>query len=530
MWRVDSTDLVPVGHPESAAPPHTTPRWSRWALLLVVSAAGVVGGFSGQPSGPPLALATYVGHFQAGPASTALNHGYGGLQDLATVPTPSYRTRVAPKALGMQFLNVSPATLRSARFVMYAHPPRDGWRTVPVTFGADGFVGYRPPKPLRRGAWQFRLESQRLGVFPPWTVTVAADQRLPLPTAAGRSALAFLNAARAAEGSSPVAWSRRLTVAARAHALYVGHLGYHDPSFHVEKPGPYFTGRFPWDRDLAAGWPDTSTGEVGIGGPSAVPGPLFIGELLDTVYHRLGLLSPNAYAVGYGADVGPKSAAEIMDIAYGYRPTLPRAVAYPKPGTTGVATTWTDLESPSPVPHGQGQAFGYPITLDCPTVARLGQVSGDVTLPSGAVVPVVLDRPGTGGLAPNQLAMVPKEPLAPDTTYVVTVEAALVDYNDGHVGSLAERWSFRTGGGAQSVYAVAHGRRLQIAVDEAGVGPPVAETVQVTLTQGARRIQLSARVAHGLGSAVLPRGLHGSWTVVVSTPHGNRGETGWQAS
>ena len=524
-----STDLVPIG-PGRASPPRTTPRWSRWALLLVVSAAGIVGGLSAQPSGPPLALATYVGHFQAGPASTALNHGYGSLEDLATVPTPSYRATVAPKALGMQFLNVSRATLRSAHFVMYAHPPRSGWRTVPVTIGGNGFVGYRPPQPLRRGAWQFRLESQRLGVFSPWTVTVAAEQALPPPTPAGLTALAFLNAARAAEGSRPVVWSRRLSVAARAHALYLGHLGYHDPSFHVEKPGPFFTGRFPWDRDMAAGWTDTSTGEVGIGGPSPVPGPLFIAELLDTVYHRLGLMSPNAYAAGYGADVGPKSAAEIMDIAYGYRPTLPRAVAYPKPGTTGVATTWTDFESPSPVPHGHGQVFGYPITLDCPTVARLGQVSADVTLPSGTVVPVMLDRPGTGGLAPNQLAMVPKEPLAPDTTYVVTVEAASVQYNDGHVGSLAERWAFHTGGGAQSVYAAAGGRRLQVAIDEAGGGPPVAETVRATLMQGARRIQLSVRVAHGLGSTALPRGLHGSWTVVVTTPHGNRGETRWQAS
>lgn len=522
--------VVPPGDPQGAPPPRTAPRWPRWALLLAVSAAAVVGGATGQPSGPPLALATYAGHFVAGPASTALNHGYGGLSDLATVPTPSYRTTVAPKALGMQFLNVSPATLRSAQFVMYAHPPRGAWRMVPVTFGADGFVGYRPRQPLGRGTWQFRLESQRLGVFPPWTVTVAAERTLPPPTPAGRAALAFLNAARAAEGSSPVAWSRRLAAAARAHAVYVGHLGYHDPSFHVERPGPYFTGRFPWNRDLAAGWPDTSTGEVGIGGSSAVPGPLFIGELLDTVYHRLGLLSPNAYAVGYGADVGPKGAAEIMDIAYGYRPTLPRAVAYPQPGARGVATSWTDFESPSPVPDGQGQVFGYPITLDCPTVARLGQVSADVTRLSGAVVPVVLDRPGTGGLAPNQLAMVPKEPLAPDATYVVTVDAQFVEYNDGHVGSLVERWSFHTGGGAQSVYAVARGRRLQIAADEAGVGPPVAETVQVALTQGVRRLQLSARLVHGLASVTLPRGLHGSWAVVVTTPHGNRGETRWQAS
>ena len=520
------TELRPAGEP--ALP--RSPRWFRWAALLAASAAALVGGLSGHASQPPLALDTYVGQFQAGPASTALNHGYGSLDDLATVPTPSYRTTVAPKALGMQFLNVSRATLAGAHFVMYAHPPRGRWRAVPVVFGADGFVGYRPAKPLTRGAWQFRLESQQLGVFPPWTVTVAAERPLPAPTRAGMLALAFLNAARAEQGSPAVQWSARLSLASLAHARYVAHLGYHDPSFHVERPGPFYTGRFPWDRDLAAGWPDTSTGEVGIGGPSSVPGPLFIGELLDTVYHRLGLLSPNAYAVGYGAAAGPKANAEIMDIAYGYRSTLPRAVAYPRPGATGVATAWTDLESPSPVPHGAGQVFGYPITLDCPTVARLRQASADLTLPSGAAVPAVLDRPGTGGLAPNQLALVPREPLAPDTTYVVTVESAVVQFNDGHVGSLTERWSFRTGSGAQSVYAATQGRRLDIAVDEAGVGAPAPETVRVTLAQGNRRIHLAARVVHGLAHAQLPAHLAGRWQITVVTPHGNSGRTTWQAS
>jgi hypothetical protein len=531
--------VPPLPSPEGRAPeagpgelPESHPRmgWWRWAVPLGVGLLGVLGGMTAHPNLPPLGLATYVGQFQAGPRSTVANHGYGSLEDLATVSTPSYRATIMPKAVGMQFLNVSAATLRQAHFVMYAKPPHRAWRTMPVSIGQDGFVGYRVKVPMARGPWTFRLEAARIGVFPPWTVTVDPSAHLLPPSSAGRQALAVLNAVRAGEGSNPVSWSARLELASARHARYVAHFGYNHPSFHVEQPGPYYTGRYPWDRDLAAGWPDTSTGEVGIAGSTPVSGPLFIGELLDTVFHRLGLLSPNAYAVGYGAASGPGTAAEVMDIAYGYRPDLPKAVAYPAPGSTGVATLWTDLESPSPVAGGEGQVFGYPITLDCPTVDLLGEASADLTTVRGTVVPTVYDHPGVGAMAGNQLALVPKQPLAPDTTYVVTVEAFAVKFNNGSTGTLAERWTFRTGGGGQSVYVVPEPHRLLIAVDQAGVGPPPAERVSVALRQGRREVHLAARIRGGVGGLAVPAALRGRWQVVVTTPHGNRGTTWWHAS
>lgn len=500
-------------------------RRSLWPLV-VLAGLGVVGGVSQPVALPPVALMTYTGSFNGGPRSTASNHGYASPSNIVAIPVKSYTAAVTPKAVGVQFLDASATELENQGLEMTATTPTGQQYQEPLTFTRSGFVGYEPTHPLTPGRWTFQLGSSYLGYTPTWTVTVAPTLKLSPPTPNGLQALATLNAIRLTLGLSPVAWSEHLQLASLQHARYLGHYGYNRPSFHIEKPGPLYFAKAPWDRDLKAGWPDASTGEVGVAAPEPVSGPMFIAALTDTVYHRLGLLSPNVLAAGMARWQGSQVAASIMDMSFGYRPNLPLAEVYPVPGARGVATSWQDNEVPDPVPHGEGGIYGYPITADFPTVRSLGAVAATLVGPTGAVVPTYFDAPGQSDTQPDQLGLVPKVPLRPHTTYTVTIVSDSVRYNDGTLGNLAERWHFTTGGGSESPYLVPNGAHLIVVVDVPGqfsAGHPVP--VSIVLTHGRARIPLKATVgASGVLTLSMPKLTSGQWSGVVTTNTGNQGQ------
>ncbi len=511
--------------------PHAR-RGPRAAFILAAALGGVLGGRAVVPLIPPIPLAwlAYVGRFAGGSHSTAQNYGYGPPSTVGSIPVESYLASVRPKTVGVQFIGASAPELRRQHLSMTMTTPTAKVFRVPVTVTANGFAGYRLPAHLKPGRYTFEIGSPALGYTPSWTVTLDPTLSLPAPGHQGEVARALLNQLRAALGLKPAAWSRALALAAAYHARYVAHYGYNRPSFHLEAKGPLYFGTHPWDRDLRAGFRDSSTGEVGIASSNPIPGPLFVGALIDTVYHRLGLLDGNLSAVGMASAAGARDGATMMDLGYVYRPDLPLAIVYPAPGAGGVATSWYDNEQPDPVPHGQGGLYGYPVTIDFPTVDSLGTVAMAI-LHDGRTVAAYDDRPGAGGLAPNQAALVPQRPLRPYTTYDVVLVAERVLFNDGQTHSVTERWSFTTGGGDESVYSGVYGRSLYVVVDTPGAFPiGEASSVQVTWSRGGRRLSTRVLVgASGVGTAAVPPLTAGLWTIRAVTATGNRGVSLYRA-
>lgn len=498
------------------------------AGTLLAAFLGWFGGPTASSTIPPLGLGRHPAHFQTGPSSTRANHGYATGDRIASIPVESYVLSAEPKAIGLQFLGASQSYLAKQGLSLTAITPNGRHLSLPLTITPTGFVGYQVHHPLQPGPWTFQLHSLQYGRTPRWTVHVQPVLKLPRPTSAGRAALETLNALRLTLHLHSVVWSRRLALAAIYHARYVATYGYQDPSFHVERPGPLYFGTKPWDRDLRAGWPDASTGEVGVAGPRPVSGPLFIAALTNTVYHRLGLLSPNALAAGSAADLGSKDSATIMDIGYGYRSDLPLAVAFPPPGAQGVATAWTDNESPDPVPGGQGRRYGYPVTLDCPTIHSLGEATIQLTR-GKKVVSAYVDAPGVGDMGPNQIGLVPKSPLEPFSTYRVSVVSDNVTYNNGLLGSLDEWWQFRTGGAAESVYLVPQGTRLMAVLAVPGQLNSLPGTrVAITIRHHSQAFHRTAIIGPtGAARVTLPHITPGLWIATAVTDTGNQGRVTW---
>jgi hypothetical protein len=504
-----------------------TPKGWRAVALALVAGIAVAQGASPQAGLPLLAALAYRGAFVSGPRSTAANHGYlplAAVGSAPSIPVESYTALVHPTAIGVQFVAASRATLQEADVTMTVTPPGEPSARVHPSIGPNGNISWHPSRGFQPGTWTFLAGSLALGWTERWRVKVPG--RWMNPPANGRAAqetLALLNGVRTSLGLSQARLSARLSLASAWHAAYLGRYGTGRPSFHVEQPGPGYRGRYPWNRDLVAGWPDASTGEVGMTAPTVVSGPVVTAALLDTVYHRLALLSDNLTTVGYGTAAGPVTAASIMDLGFGYRSTLPLAVVYPRPGQRGVPRSWLDNETPDPVPRGNGDIFGYPVTADFPTVAQLGPTAA-LLMAHQRPVPATIDWPGAGDLQGNQLALVPLRPLQAQTRYTVVLVSPAAVFRDGSVRRLQERWSFTTGRGQQSVYLGHWGGKLLVVVDDAAsdsvaIGVPVMVQFRV----GQRTVTRRTVTGPAGLALVTPPPLQGRWTALASTQSGGFG-------
>lgn len=337
-----------------------------------------------------------------------------------------------------------------------------------------------------------------------WTITYQPGVPAPAPKR-NTIMVSALNVYRENLGEAAVTWSAALARAALAHAEYLARNGYNRPSFHEESRGHAgFTGVMPWDRDLAMGWANAYTGEVGIEWSRVFAAPVVIADLVNTVYHRLALLTPELCCEGGGETQG-NTGAELMDLGYSYPRDLPLAVVYPYPGQIGVPTGWVDIESPNPVPNGFGREMGYPITLEFPTVERLAHTQ--VALYANyAPVAGILDRPGSNGMATNQVGFVPRQPLFPGTRYTVEVSTQ-ARFNSGFQTSIHRSWQFATGDSAASVTAAkTDAQQLLVVVDLAGWGKPIGGIRVVVRRWGQSRIVASGVTdSHGQVTITMPR-------------------------
>ncbi|MCY0881985.1 MAG: CAP domain-containing protein, partial [Firmicutes bacterium] len=426
-----------------------------------------------------------------GPFSTQANHGYENANNISPVLPASYHALIAPQRVGVQFVGDKISDLQADHFSLLIKNAAGHTRFVPLHYTATDFVGDRLAHPLKPGTYQVSFVAPNFSEpLSQWTMVVKPDAwaKKALQQAHQHYTpqwLEALNGYRRLEKEPAVQWNWRLAAAAQSHSDYLKHNGYYAPSFHKEAPQyADYTGKSPWRRDLAFGWPTPLDGEVGIEWNRYIAPVTVMQDLIDTVYHRLSLLSDNLIAAGAGDSQG-KTGAFVMDLAYGYQDKLPQAVVYPVNGQTGVATGWLDLESPNPVAKGFNQEFGYPITVDIPTAHQLSDIKFTVKNHHRRLAGVV-DLPGVNGMPANQSGFVPKKILAGHTVYHVRFSAQ-VTYDNGRKAPLVLQWKFATGGTDQSVAVAPMQTSVVVSVVKSGSGIPYRkETVRIYKVQTGR--------------------------------------------
>ena len=255
---------------------------------------------------------------------------------------------------------------------------------------------------------------------------------LPVPAYADTASdmLALTNQLRFAVGSPTIPADPRVVAAAQNHANYNAA---NRTSGHYETAGlPYYTGYAPRDRVAAAGLSASFVSEVATGGSNPLTG---VRQLWDAPYHRLGLMHPNAYTLGWGhSDLS--ASATVADIVYNFGLRPVDFVRSPANGQTGIPTSWGGGESPSPLPAGVSGPVGYPIMLVYSAGQNVTMRAAEVVAPDGTRLPIYY--------SPQQFeydyqVIIPQRPLAANTTYHVRF-----DINVNSV-MVTNEWDFSTG-------------------------------------------------------------------------------------
>ena len=240
------------------------------------------------------------------------------------------------------------------------------------------------------------------------------------------------NQMRYAAGAPTIPADARLAAAAQAHAQYNALNGV---TGHFETSGlPGYTGYAPRDRAIAQGFTAPFVSEVATGASDPISG---VQQLWDAPYHRLGMIHPNAYTVGWGSASAGTRFQVVGDIAYDFGMSTIDVVRSPARGQSGIATSWSGRESPSPVPAGTSGPYGYPI-MAVWSGGRSVDLRGATITANGAAIPFYI--------APQQferdyIVLVPQQPL-PSAVIAVRMDVTVA----GVWGT--EEWSFSTAGAA----------------------------------------------------------------------------------
>jgi uncharacterized protein YkwD len=258
------------------------------------------------------------------------------------------------------------------------------------------------------------------------------------------AAVAVLNEIRASAGLSPVRRDPVVGLGAQWHADYLWEnraLG-DDLHPHEEDDGlPGYSGSHYWERLQAAGVDlgvQPALGEVVATHPRAESAVV---HWVETAYHRLPLLAPEAAAAGYGHRVGAGAATNVMNLVA--RPQAaddwPPVVLYPPPDARDVKPWWDGLEWPRPAEPPGGFPSGPVISVQTAGGVALEVDEHTLRGEDGRDVPhVFLSADNDRHLRGSAVLFYANAPLAPGRRYTVRVA--------GRVGGLPfdETWSFET--------------------------------------------------------------------------------------
>jgi hypothetical protein len=246
--------------------------------------------------------------------------------------------------------------------------------------------------------------------------------------------LQTLNDHRASVGAPTVGADARVNAASQNHANYSSANNYMG---HYETSGlAYYTGYSARDRLIATGWTTSFVSEVATGGPTGIAG---VNQLWDAPYHRLGMMHPNSVSAGWGFSTVGSRPSTVGDFVYDFSQRPVQFVRSPAAGQTGIPTSWSGGESPSPLPAGVSGPVGYPIMVVYSAGQSVTMRAAEIVAPGGSRVPIYY--------APQQFeydyqVIIPQKPLAAGTTYHVRF-----DINVNSVMATNE-WDFTTAGGS----------------------------------------------------------------------------------
>ena len=272
-----------------------------------------------------------------------------------------------------------------------------------------------------------------------------------------------LNAARQGAGAGLLAQSTKLDGSALAHANYLTANGFNSAdSAHDETAGlPGFTGANPFVRMQNAGYAYSFASEVigDIGSSSSTSD--CVGDLLDTVYHAVSMLS-RATDAGFGFGSGSAAGMCTIDMAAPLSdpsrqiPPSGAIVAYPYNGATVAHGTFhvsseTPRVSKTLLPADNA---GTPIVVgfrnqDVVAGGKVTITQFSIATSAGAAVPAVIlagatvsgtnvhDDATLDADAPEFAVLVPSSPLAAGS-YTVTLHASI----GGGAALQPATWSF----------------------------------------------------------------------------------------
>ena len=286
------------------------------------------------------------------------------------------------------------------------------------------------------------------GPLPDASLVEAAEAAIE-PAAEERAALVALNQVREGLGLGPLVVREAVSDAAQNHAEYLWRNVPLSLSAHAEDPGlPGFTGAYVAARLEAAGVDLDAVrpvGEVVEWQRRSVSG---VGSWLETVYHRLPLLRPEATSVGYGHVLADGLAINVLELMADAGDVASSVlVPYPPPEATNVSVAWDGVESPQPPAPSGGYPSGPVVTLSAALGTRVRLFESALTDDTGDAVPhvvLVADDDDTHPHGHRKLhsavALYAEAPLRPDSRYHVRFRIAV-----GDEPARDEAWRFTTG-------------------------------------------------------------------------------------
>jgi hypothetical protein len=140
-------------------------------------------------------------------------------------------------------------------------------------------------------------------------------------------------------------------------------------------------------------------------------------EPADPNYPRYPDAAPVEY-MGYGHGTSGTARVDVVDFGHGTTdPARQHIILFPAPGQGNIPLLgmW---ESPSPLPPGDTDPFGYPITLQPSYGVPLTVTQAELWDSAGAPVPIYPNPPECGTAC---YALIPTTPLQQATTYIAHV-------------------------------------------------------------------------------------------------------------
>lgn len=258
------------------------------------------------------------------------------------------------------------------------------------------------------------------------------------PNADAQAVKASIDAIRTASGMNAINCNNKIRKAAIAHSKYMSLNGIQTHAEEAGKPG--FTGVNFADRMYAAGFPQDN--------PANYPGAEVIGSgkgseaidgkygLMNSVFHRIIFVTFNTKSYGFGNYIsGNTSKYGTIDFARDYTAPLTTKVStWPASGATGVYTTF---DCATELPNPCSGLVGYPISVSGGN--NLTILTHTLKHNGNSVAHTIRSRANDPSFSSMHFFMLPKAPLAKNTTYAVKVTGKVGDT------SFTRSWSFKTG-------------------------------------------------------------------------------------